>query len=74
MQVWRELLESICDLAEDRRIGKRVLPNIDHGRVTYFIQFWGNLPHGVTPPWLLSVLQRLKPFYGTQKRGTKKRR
>lgn len=67
-KVWRELLETICDLAEDSRVGKSVLPRIDHGRVTFFLKFWGNLPKGVTPSWLLSVLQRLEPFFG----GTKK--
>merc|ERR1719386_418332 len=29
-KVWRELLETICDLAEDDNIGKDVLPSIDH--------------------------------------------
>ena len=64
--MWRELLETICDLAEDPAIGKTVLPSIDHGRVTFFIKFWENLPDGITPPWLLSVLKRLKPFYGKE--------
>ena len=69
-QVWRDLLETICDFAEDPAIGKAVLPSIDHGRVQYFIKFWENLPDGVTPPWLLCVLRRLKPFYGAAKRRT----
>lgn len=76
-KVWRELLETICDLAEAPGIGKKVLPRIDHGRVKYFIEFWGELPAGVTPPWLLSVLKRLGPFYGEARglsRGGKKRK
>jgi hypothetical protein len=57
-------LECVCELAEEK--GKAVLPSIDHGRVGHFIGFWTAVAE--SPPWLQSVLGRLKPLYGAGKR------
>eukprot|EP00293_Proteomonas_sulcata_P013137 CAMPEP_0184296426 /NCGR_PEP_ID=MMETSP1049-20130417/7396_1 /TAXON_ID=77928 /ORGANISM="Proteomonas sulcata, Strain CCMP704" /LENGTH=447 /DNA_ID=CAMNT_0026605653 /DNA_START=133 /DNA_END=1476 /DNA_ORIENTATION=- len=65
-KIWQELLEKICDLVEKRynQNGLRttdVLPEIDHGRVHYFCEFWSD-KYMASPEWLISVTKRLKKF------------
>ena len=40
--------------------GKLVLPEIDHGRVDHFVQFWAQ--HECTPQWLHAVLASLQVY------------
>ena len=55
---WRLVLERVCDLSEAR--GALVLPAIDHGRVAFFVAFWGG--RAATPAWLARALARLEPL------------
>merc|ERR1712151_924580 len=55
---WRQVLETICDLIEAN--GKVVLPQIDHGRVHWFIKFWSH--HEDSPQWMQAVCKRLDNF------------
>ncbi|KAJ1460506.1 hypothetical protein M885DRAFT_612548 [Pelagophyceae sp. CCMP2097] len=52
---WRELLELVLDLVGDHRgnLGQ-VVPQIDHGRIKFFIKFWRGVSE--TPPWLRDCL------------------
>ena len=59
-KVWRQTLECVCELAKKK--GKRVLPSIDHGRVSFFVRFWAEVDE--SPPWMRKVLRVLKPIYG----------
>lgn len=60
--VWRECLELIAKLVKSK--GIIVLPEIDHDRVRYFIQFWESKKHkNVCPLWLGSVLDSLRPSF-----------
>lgn len=57
--LWRNVLEKLCDLVEEHGIHGRhaSLPEDDHGRVHYFLQFWKALPD--KPAWMEDVLRRL---------------
>merc|ERR1712217_190089 len=52
---WQKVLEKICDLVDQK--GTSVLPEIDHGRVHFFIQFWAKVPQ--LPLWMSNVCKRL---------------
>mmetsp|Transcript_133615 Transcript_133615/g.415527 ORF Transcript_133615/g.415527 Transcript_133615/m.415527 type:complete len:98 (-) Transcript_133615:68-361(-) len=56
---WREVLELICDLVEERGPAA-VLPEIDHGRVSFFLGFWREVEE--SPPWMRAVCDRLAHF------------
>jgi len=53
---WREVLEEICDLVEEKG-PHRVLDSIDHGRIDFFIHFWSSLQD--SPDWMRTVCSRL---------------
>jgi hypothetical protein len=55
---WQEVLESICDLLEGD-LGMKALPQINHGRIYWFLKFWANVD---VPPWMTSVCSRLSRF------------
>ena len=40
---WKMVLEKICDLIEKKGGIAKVIPQIDHSRIGYFIQFWKNV-------------------------------
>ena len=54
--LWREILEIIIALVAKERLDK-ILPPVDHDRVYYFCELWGELPS--TPLWLLSCIKKL---------------
>jgi len=56
---WREVLELICDLVEEK--GLAVLPVVDHRRIKHSISFWKSLEDA--PPWMKSVCERLDKFH-----------
>mmetsp|Transcript_27445 Transcript_27445/g.72869 ORF Transcript_27445/g.72869 Transcript_27445/m.72869 type:complete len:136 (+) Transcript_27445:188-595(+) len=56
--IWRQVLEKICDLLEDK--GMNVLPRADHGRIHYFLKFWKGLEN--LPEWMDSVLERMSKY------------
>jgi len=56
---WREVLELVCDLVEEK--GQGVLPIIDHGRIKHFILFWKSVEDA--PPWMKNVCERLDEFH-----------
>mmetsp|Transcript_10107 Transcript_10107/g.15822 ORF Transcript_10107/g.15822 Transcript_10107/m.15822 type:complete len:169 (+) Transcript_10107:480-986(+) len=62
---WRKALELVCDLVEkSKQNPTRILPFIDHGRVRFFLKFWGNKYKG-SPDWLKAVVRRLDAFTWT---------
>lgn len=77
---WQLTLELLCDVADKR--GANVLGKAEHGRIRFFIQFWtnyyknsnkknnnnnNNVPDRILPQWLVVVLGRLEPHYGSKK-------
>lgn len=55
--VWRELLEEIAHQCKQSDAPSGVLPQIDHGRVKYFVDLWESLE--CSPKWLLPVCETL---------------
>lgn len=53
---YRQILELIVTLVQKGRLDK-IIPSIDHGRIHFFCEFWGELP---VPKWMLSVVKHLK--------------
>ena len=58
-QVWREVLEKVCELVEENSYEYGgVIPQIDVPRIGYFVAFWETVPD--KPAWLVAVLKTLK--------------
>ena len=59
---WREVLELLADLIDEKNDLEFVIPTIDHKRIGYFIRLFRKLPKNETPLWLITVLTRFERF------------
>lgn len=58
--LWRQILELLAELIRFNQSWYDVLPEIDHGRVEFFISYWK--PLGTDYPWLANVLDILEQY------------
>ena len=61
---WREILELIANLVSTQQSWNEILPQIDHGRVEFFITYWR--PIAFEHPWLACVLDVLEQYRPTE--------